>query len=218
LVLTAVPARADPIRVSGQLSINSAGGDFPEYRGPINELLFSLAADGIPTLHGEVLETIPALGNRGTLQISRSPTPQPLAAGVSHSLSMRASFTRGRAYEESLGDTRFYDIAGDFLFTGGMAVLEGDPLGLIGGRAPVQFSGTLSGFDIDTGALLFSRSLHGSGMGQVLFYGPNPPFFDYQYSLDPVPEPGSIFLLATGLGWIAVGRRYRLTASPAVIA
>ena len=158
-------------------------------------------------LHGEALETIPAIGNRGSLEISRSATPQPLMVGASHSLSMRATFTQGRAFEESFGDGRAYDIAGDFLFSGGTAILEGDPLGLIGGRAPVKFSGTLSGFDIDTGALLFRRSLYGSGTGEVLFYGPNPPFFNYRYSLDPVPEPASMLLLGTGLGWITIRRR-----------
>jgi hypothetical protein len=204
LTLAVGPAQADPIRVSGRLNIDSAGGDYPSYQGPINELVFSLAAGGLPTLHGEVLETIPAIGSRGGLEISRAATPQPLTVGAGHSLSMRATFTRGRAFEENFGDGRAFDIAGDFLFTGGTAILEGDPLGLIGGRAPVKFSGTLSGFDIDTGALLFSRLLYGSGTGQVLFYGPNPPFFDYQYSLDPVPEPASMLLMATGLGWITI--------------
>lgn len=207
LALTAVPAGADPIRVSGDLNINSAGGDFPSYEGPINELRFSLAAHGLPTVYGEALETIPAIGNRGTLEISRSATPQPLSVGASHSLSMRATFTLGRAFEESVSVGPYYDIAGDFVFTGGTVTLEGDPLGLMRGRAPVTFSGTLSGFDIDTGALLFSRSLYGSGTGQVLFYGPNPPFFDYQYSLDPVPEPASMLLLGTGLAWITIRRR-----------
>ena len=205
--LNAAPAHADPIRVSGSLYVDSAGGDFPSYHGPINELIFSLAADGLPTVDGEVLETIPAIGNRGTLEISRSATPQPLVVGAPHSLSMHATFTLGRAFEEVLGERRAYDIAGDFLFTGGTAILEGDPLGLIGGAAPVTFSGTLSGFDIDTGAVLFNRSLYGSGTGRVLFYEPSPPFFSYEYSLDPTPEPASMLLFCTGIGWIVIRRR-----------
>jgi hypothetical protein len=82
-----------------------------------------------------------------------------------------------------------------------------DPIRVSGGPAPVKFSGTLNGFDIDTGALLFTRSLYGSGTGRVLFYGPNPPFFDYQNSLGPVPEPASMLLFGTGVAWIIIRRR-----------
>jgi hypothetical protein len=207
LALAAVPAHAEPIRVSGAVNIDSAGGDFPSYEGPINELVFSLVGAGLPKFSGEALETIPILGNRGGLELSRSATPEPLKAGAPYSLTTRATFTRGRGFEGSFGDGRAFDIAGDFLFTGGTAVLEGDPLGLIGGRAPVTFSGTLSGFDVDTGALLFRHSLYGTGTGRVLFFEPNRPFFDYQYSLAPVPEPTTLILLGSGLGWLAMRRR-----------
>lgn len=80
-----------------------------------------------------------------------------------------------------------------------------------GRGAPVTFSGALSGFDIDTGALQFRHSLYGSGTGQVLFFTPNPSFFDYQYSLTPVPEPATLLLIGSGLGWL--GMRHRRSRS-----
>jgi hypothetical protein len=212
VVLGGAAAHAEPIRVTGQIFIDSAGGDFPDFNGPINELIYFLAGPGLPAASGEVLETIPALGTRGGLEITRSATPQPLVAGVSHSLTTRATFVLGRAFEpDFLAGGRAYDIAGDFQFTGGPAVLESVPFDELVGQAPFTFDGFLRAFDIDTGALLFSHSLHGRGIGEVTFSPANPAFFQYRYSLDPVPEPGTLMLLGGALSVLAARHRRRFT-------
>lgn len=203
-------ATAEPIRVAGQVFLSSAGGDFPDYHGPINEMIYSLAGAGLPLARGESLETIPVLGNRGGLTVTRSATPDPLVAGAVHSLSTRLTFTAGRAFEDGWPTQgRAYDIAGDFQFTGGAAVLKPIDFEGFAGRAPVTFAGTLSAFDIDTGALLFRHTLTGRGTGEVTFYPANSTFFQYNYALDPVPEPASLLLLGTGLGWVAMRVRGR---------
>ena len=200
--------QADTIRVSGNVYMDSAGGDFPDYTGPINELIYSLAGPGLPSARGEVLETIPELGTRGGLEITRSPAP-PLVPGASHSLSTRATFTFGQAIEDNFfsGAGRAYHIAGDFAFIGGSAALTPGEFDVWIGRAPISFIGTLSGFDIHTGALLFRHTLHGSGTGRVTFAPHNPAFFEYAYSLDPVPEPTTVLLFGSGLGWLAMRAR-----------
>jgi hypothetical protein len=207
---TGTVAFADPIRVTGQVSISSAGGDYPDYHGPINELLYRLVGTGLPLARGESLETIPVIGNRGGLEISRSPSPDPLVAGAAHSLSTQATFAFGRAFEADWPVGRVYDIAGDFRFTGGTATLQPIDFDGFAGRAPVTFEGTISAFDIDTGALLFRHSLYGSGTGEVTLYPANPAFFLYTYELDPVPEPATLLLLGGGLGLVALRvRRHR---------
>jgi hypothetical protein len=203
-------ASAEPIRVTGQVSISSAGGDYPDYDGPINELLYRLVGAGLPLASGESLETIPVLGNRGGLELSRSSSPNPLVAGAAHSLSTQATLAFGRAFEADWPVGHVYDIAGDFRFTGGTATLRPIDFDGFAGRAPVTFDGTLSGFDVDTGALLFRQSLYGSGTGEVTFYQANPTFFLYTYDLEPVPEPATLLLLGGGLGWVALRvRRHR---------
>lgn len=210
LLLSSGKLYAEPILVTSHVLIDSAGGDFPDFNGPINELIYSLAGAGLPSARGESLETIPDLGNRGGLQVSRSPSPQPLVAGATHSLSTIATFAFGRAFEEGWPQTgRVYDIAGEFRFTGGPAMLRPEPFDELVGRGPIALKGTLSAFDIDTRALLFRRTLRGSGIGEVTFAPANPAFFQYRYSLNPVPEPGTLFLLASGLGWMVVRRRGR---------
>lgn len=63
-------ALADPIRVSGQITIDSDGGDFPDFSGPINGLVYSMGGPGLPLARGETIETIPeqaATRNAGSM-------------------------------------------------------------------------------------------------------------------------------------------------------
>jgi hypothetical protein len=214
-MLTAGAAAADPIPVRGDVNISSAGGDFPDYHGPINELIYFLEGPGLPGARGESLETIPQLGNRGGLLLSREPTPQPLQAGQSVSLSTTATFKFGRAFESGWPDppARVYDFTGEFQFTGGTGVLAEEPAELLSASAPVTFRGTLNALDIDTGALLFRRELRGQGTGRVIFAPANPSFFDYRYTLTPVPEPGTILLFGGGLSLVLATLRRRTSSS-----
>jgi hypothetical protein len=206
-------AAADPIRVTGTVFIDSAGGDFPDIPVPIDELIYSaLAGPGLPEARGEVFETSALHGTHGGLIVTRPPSPEPLVAGSSYNLSSRATFTKGQAIEATFPESgRVYDIAGDFRFTAGDALLR--PIeGLLIGSAPFTFSARLQGFAKTTGALLFDDELRGAGRATVHLSPQNPGFFDYRYDLQPTPEPATMVMLATGIGFVGLLRRRRATA------
>jgi hypothetical protein len=181
---------------------------------PIDELIYFMAGPGLPEARGEVFETSAAHGTRGGLIVMTAPVPMPLVAGASFDLSTRSTFSLGQAIEATWPESgRVYDIAGDFLFTAGTARLEAGDFGLLVGAAPFTFDGVLRASEKGTGALLFEAQLRGSGRAAVHLFQQNPAFFDYRYSLDPVPEPTTLLLIASGLGALRLGRRRLSSAS-----
>ena len=204
------PATADPIHVRGSVFIDSAGGDFPDIPQPIDELIYFLAGSGLPAARGEVFATSATHGTHGGLVVSRPPVPVPLADGSSFDLSTRATFTLGQAIEATWPDSgRVYDIAGDFRFTTGSTALAAGEFGLLQGAAPFSFSGLLRASEKGTGALLFQKELVGSGHATVNLFQQNPAFFDYRYEFEPVPEPTTLLLMATGIGILHLRRRFQ---------
>ncbi len=215
--LMAETAGADSIPVSGVVELHSHGGDFPEYPGPVHQLIYGLGGPGLPRGYGVAFQHVPALGTHGNLEITRFDRPSPLVAGATHNLSTRATFTIGHLDGDQPlpgGGPVDYNIAGDFLFTAGTALLSADSQYSLIGQAPVKMMATLRGFDIDTGALLFSHTLHAAGTGTVMFTRDNPEFFYYNYDLAPVPEPATLLLLGSGLGGLVVAARRRRTRAP----
>ena len=99
------PAAADPVRVTGTVFIDSAGGDFPDIPQPIDELIYFLSGSGLPEARGEVFETSAVHGTHGGLVVARPPVPEPLLAGSSYDLSTRATFTMGQAIESTFPDS-----------------------------------------------------------------------------------------------------------------
>jgi hypothetical protein len=206
------PAAADPIRVTGTVFIDSAGGDFPDVPAPIDELIYFLAGPGLPDARAEVLETSAAHGTHGGLVVTRPPVPSPLLAGKSFNLSTRATFTLGQAIEATWPESgRVYDIAGDFLFTAGESVLRAGNDGLLFGAAPFVFAGRLQAFEKGTGLPLFDQQLRGAGRATVHLFQQNPQFFDYRYELQATPEPATVLMLLSGIG--IMGRRQRARAA-----
>jgi hypothetical protein len=208
VVLGAIPAVADPIRVTGTVFIDSAGGDFPDIPLPVDELIYFLSGPGLPDARGEAFETSAIHGTRGGLVITRPPVPAPLMSGSSYNLSTRATFTRGQAIESTWPESgRVYDIAGNFLFTADDAVLRAGNDGLLFGRAPFVLTGTLQGFEKTTGALLFEQQLRGRGTATVHLFQQNPLFFDYRYEVQAVPEPATGLMMLSAIGIIGLRRR-----------
>ena len=204
------PAAADPVRVTGTVFIDSAGGDFPDIPQPIDELIYFLSGSGLPEARGEVFETSAVHGTHGGLVVARPPVPEPLLAGSSYDLSTRATFTMGQAIESTFPDSgRVYDIAGDFLFTAGEAVLRAGGDGLLLGTAPFVFAGTLLGFEKTTGAPLFEHQLRGAGRATVHLFQQNPEFFDYRYEIQATPEPATVLMIVSGIGVVGLHRRGR---------
>jgi hypothetical protein len=212
VIAASSPAAADAIRVTGTVFVDSAGGDFPEIPLPIDELIYFLAGPGLPDARGEVLATSAVHGTHGGLVVTRPPLPDPLIPGTSYNLSSRATFTKGQAIEATWPESgRVYDIAGDFLFTAGDAVLRDGGNGLLLGAAPFTFSGTLQGFAKTTGELLFNDELHGAGSATVHLFPQHPAFFDYRYQLAPTPEPAAALMVTFGIGIVLRRRRSRAT-------
>jgi hypothetical protein len=202
------PVAADPVRVTGTVFIDSAGGDFPDIPLPIDELIYFLGGPGLPEARGEVFATSAVHGTHGGLVVTRPPVPEPLISGSSYNLSSRATFTKGQAIEATWPESgRVYDIAGDFRFTAGEAVLRDGGDGLLLGSAPFTFNGTLQGFAKTTGELLFNDELRGAGRATVHLFQQNPAFFDYRYDIQPTPEPAAILMVVSGIGLVGLRSR-----------
>jgi PEP-CTERM motif len=80
---------------------------------------------------------------------------------------------------------------------------------------PITFHGTLTGVDVSTGALAFRHTLTGTGtasLGQIELG--TPPGVLYRFNTDaaPVPEPGTLLLLSSALGGLALRRTRRWQA------
>jgi hypothetical protein len=98
-----------------------------------------------------------------------------------------------------VGPTLFVDIGSDSWSTAFLS-------------APVQFSGLLK--VVQDNRVLFNGTLLGSGTGSIVyentFAGMNTRLGGFQYEIHSVaatPEPGSLLLLAPGVGWLAIRRR-----------
>ncbi len=73
---------------------------------------------------------------------------------------------------------------------------------------PFAFSGNLLGRNVASGQEVFNLALTGGGMAtiNVRTLGFSSEVFSFAYNFEPIPEPSTLFLLASGLTALAVSR------------
>jgi hypothetical protein len=195
-----VPAGADPVTVAGTVFLLNNGAAF-QRQPSIKFYLFgprgSMIAAGWNENESWVLYP-------GGISVDREPTT---AAGEAYDLSTHVSFVAGSGFTDRFD--YYIPIDADLTFQAGTGILRsidyGSPVGIdLVAQAPARFFGTIRGFDPDTHALLFEEQiLSRQGSARVLLSSADPAVFDFVYGA-PTPEPGTVFLMATGLGFLVL--------------
>ena len=101
-------------------------------------------------------------------------------------------------------------LSGNLVFSGSMFI----PAGVTNFNIPVALQGNIQGLQGPAGPLLWSLAISGTGtlsMSVLLENSLGDLFFVEEYTFEgsatPVPEPASMFLLATGMAALAAHRR-----------
>ena len=198
VLFIASEAGADPVRIiSGTASIYQ-GAEYPE-------VFFRLVGEGFDV--GGV-----TYRDERTAQFTTSHVPEPLVTGAAFNLSTHWTFDATGNLDDGMSGW-----LGEFQFTGGDSTLScssDDWTSCRTSVAPFSFVGTLAGYH-ETGALVVRRQLTGGGRGSAYFVtDPDRPSprVSYDFAFEdaaPVPEPGTVILLTTGLVALVARRRSR---------
>ncbi len=195
------PAEADPIRVTDGYVQWDQGDPW----------VFALRAAGFEAVSRP---TVAATGGTSTDPRSYCPDISPCAPGTPFSLSAvyTGAYLDSGIWQQDFSRTAYFD--GVFDFASGTGIVPGQ--GWV--DSPFTFTGTLLGYDNPerSGTPFFSQALVGAGQASVYFQetpiidatGYSVWFLKYDFEdAAPVPEPGTLLLVAAGAAAIAYRRR-----------